>query len=62
MIVELDLVLKEGPRSLWNKHNTFIYIATCDECNTISGEATHDDAEGWMYDHDCEDADEHQPH
>ena len=54
MIVELDLVVKEGARSLWRESGTLRYLAQCAECNTSTPLGHRIDAEDWMDFHECE--------
>ena len=60
---QLDLVWKEGPRALWRKSGTLLYVATCDDCHIGYPQTHRIDAEDWADWHDCsvEVVSEHQP-
>jgi hypothetical protein len=53
VIVELDLIIKEGPRALWQQHGTLLYVATCADCQLATPPGHRIDAEDWMDYHDC---------
>ena len=53
MIVELDLVTKEGPRALWRETGTLRYVGTCADCGDAYPPGHRIDAEDWLDYHDC---------
>ena len=51
---DLDLIWKEGPRAVWQKHGTLLYIATCNDCHIACPPTHRTDADDWAEYHDCD--------